>query len=51
MFRRLILENWHVIFTIFAFSVAASVHLTLSWRALRMKREQTEKLAQLPFQD
>lgn len=49
MFRRLILEDSAALFTIVAFITAVSIFVTISWRALRMKRPQLERFAQLPF--
>jgi uncharacterized membrane protein len=51
MFRRLIIEQWTVIFTLVAFSTALTIYLMFFWRALRMKRSQTEHLSRLPFVD
>jgi hypothetical protein len=51
MFRRLLLENWMLIFTLVAFVTALSVYLTIFYRALRMRRSQVEHLAHLPFED
>jgi hypothetical protein len=49
MFQRLILEDSAALFTIVAFVTAASIFVTISWRALRMKRPQLERFANLPF--
>ena len=49
MFKRLILEDSAVLFTLAAFFSAASIYLTITWRALRMKRPQLEHFEQLPF--
>ena len=51
MFRRLILEHWMSLFTLIAFSTAVSIYLTITWRALRMPREQRERFAHLPLND
>jgi hypothetical protein len=51
MFRRLLIEDWTVIFTLAAFATALSVYLTLFIRALLMRRSQTDHLASLPFAD
>lgn len=51
MFRRLLLDDWMSIFTLVAFVTALSVYLTITYRALRMRRGQVERFAQLPFQD
>ena len=49
MFQRLIFEDSAALFTIAAFVTAVSIFVTISWRALRMKRPQIERFAQLPF--
>ena len=51
MFRRLIFEDSAALFTLVAFITAASIYLTIAWRALRMKRAQLEHFANLPFAD
>ncbi len=51
MFKRLIFENWVAIFPLVAFVTAASVYLSITWRALRMKRAQIDQFANLPFND
>jgi hypothetical protein len=50
MFRRLVFENTAALFTLAAFITAVSIYLTISWRALRMKRPQVERFANLPFE-
>ncbi len=49
MFQRLLLEDSAALFTIVAFITAASIFVTISWRALRMKRPQLEHFENLPF--
>ena len=49
MFRRLIFENSAAVFTISAFITAATIYVTIAWRALRMKPAQVEQLENLPF--
>lgn len=49
MFKRLILEDSAALFTIIAFITAASIYLTISWRAFRMKRPQLARFENLPF--
>ena len=49
MFRRLVFENSAALFTIVAFITASSIYATFAWRALRMKRPQIARFAQLPF--
>jgi hypothetical protein len=50
MFRRLVFENTAALFTIAAFITAASIYVTIAWRALRMKRSQVERFENLPFE-
>ena len=49
MFKRLLLDDSAALFTISAFVFAASIYVAITWRALRMKRPQIERFAQLPF--
>jgi hypothetical protein len=49
MFTRLIYQDSAALFTIAAFSVAASIFIAVSWRALRMGRTQIERMENLPF--
>jgi hypothetical protein len=49
MFTRIIYEDWQLIFPVVALFVAATVFLTASWRTLRMKQTQIDRLAQLPL--
>lgn len=51
MFRRILLENWVMIFPLVAFITAACVYVTFTWRALRMRRPQIDHFANLPFSD
>ncbi len=51
MFRRIILDNWIMIFPLAAFITAASVYVTFTYRALRMRRSQIDHFANLPFSD
>lgn len=49
MFRRLILEDYAAICTAGAFLVAVTIFVMVAWRAVRMPREQSDHLANLPF--
>ena len=49
MFKRLILEDSTALFTLIAFITAASIYVTISWRAFRMKRPQLRRFEHLPF--
>jgi len=51
MFRRLIFDDWVVIFPLVAFITAASVYACLTWRALRMRPAQISRFSHLPFND
>ncbi len=50
MFQRLVLEDSAAVYTVAAFCVATSIFLTVAWRALRMRRAQVDRFAQLPFE-
>jgi len=50
MFQRLILQDSAAVYTIAAFSVAASIFVAVAWRALRMRRSQVDRLCRLPFE-
>lgn len=50
MFRRLVLEDSATLFTLVAFFTALTIYVTITWRALRMKRPQVTRFAELPFQ-
>ena len=49
MLRRIIYEDWQLIFPVIALAVASSIDLAAAWRASRMKPAQAERLARLPF--
>ena len=49
MFKQLQLEDSAALYTIVAFITAASIYVTISWRALRMKRPQLSHFENLPF--
>ncbi len=49
MLRRIIYEDWQLIFPVVALAVASCVYLAAAWRATRMNPTQTERLAHLPF--
>ena len=40
MFRRLVFEDSAALFTLVAFITAVSIFVSITWRALRMKRPQ-----------
>jgi hypothetical protein len=49
MFKRLILGDSATLFTLVALITAVSFFVTISWRALRMKRPQLARFENLPF--
>ena len=49
MFKRLVLEDSSSLYVIIAFATAATIFITIAWRAIRMPRAQVEHFAQLPF--
>ena len=50
MFRRIIYEDWQLIFPVVALAVASLVYLAAGWRATRMKPAESDRLANLPFE-
>jgi len=50
MFRRIIYEDWQLIFPVVAFAVASCIYLAAAWRAARMKPAESEQLARLPLE-
>ena len=50
MLRRIIYEDWQLIFPIIALAVASSIYLAAAWRASRMTSAQSERLARLPLE-
>ncbi len=51
MFRRIIYEDWQLIFPVVALAVASLVYLAAAWRATRMKPAESARLANLPFEN
>ena len=49
MFRRILIEDWTVIFTLIAFATAGSVYLAFFIKALRMQAPLQERLSRLPL--
>ena len=49
MFKRLVLEDSATLFTLVAFITAVSFFVTISWRALRMKRPQLTRFENVPL--
>lgn len=50
MFRRIIYEDWQLIFPIVALAAASCVYLAAAWGAARLKPSQSERLARLPLE-
>jgi len=50
MFQRILYEDRQLVFPIVAFTAAAAFFVVMSWRALRMKRPQVERLARMPLE-
>jgi hypothetical protein len=50
MFRRIIYEDWQLIFPVMALVVASCIYLVAGWRAARMKPAQSERLARMPLE-
>jgi len=49
MFKRLIFDDWVMIFPLVAFITAACVYGSFAYFGCRMKRSQSDHLANLPF--
>jgi hypothetical protein len=49
MFDHVVYGDSAKVITIVAFAAAFSIFVTISWRAVRMKRTQIDHLANLPF--
>jgi hypothetical protein len=50
MFRRIIYEDWQLIFPVVALAVASLVYLAAAWRAAHMKPAESKRLANLPLE-
>jgi hypothetical protein len=51
MLRRIIYEDWQLIFPIVALAVASLVYLAAAWRAALMKPAERDRLARLPLEN
>lgn len=51
MFRRIIYEDWQLVFPVMALVVATCIYVIASWRAARMKPAESKRLARLPFEN
>jgi hypothetical protein len=50
MFRRIVYEDWQLIFPVLALVVASCIYVVAGWRASRMKPVQSDRMARLPFE-
>jgi hypothetical protein len=51
MFRRIIYEDWQLIFPVIALAVASCIYLVAGWRAARMNQTESDRLARLPLEN
>ncbi len=51
MLRRIIYEDWQLIFPVVALAVASLVYLVAAWRSARMSTTQADRLARLPLEE
>jgi hypothetical protein len=51
MLRRIIYEDWQLIFPVLALLTATAIYVSAGWRAWRMRPSQAEEMARLPLQD
>lgn len=51
MFKRVILEDWHMVLPYLGFALIAGAFLVIVVRAVRIKKTEAERLAHLPLQD
>lgn len=51
MLRRIIYEDWQLIFPVVALVVASMVYVSAAWRATRMKASQVDHLSNLPLEN
>lgn len=51
MFNRVAYESWHDIVPFIAFSFTALVFLTMSVRALLLRKDKADQMSQLPLED
>jgi hypothetical protein len=49
MLRRIIYEDWQLIFPVVALAVASCIYLVAAWRATRMKPARAEQHARMPL--
>ena len=51
MFKRVILEDWQMVVPYICFALIAGVFLTAVIKAIRMKRDDIDRIASLPLKD
>lgn len=51
MLRRIIYEDWQLIFPVIALLTAAAVYAAAAWRAWRMTPQQAREQARRPLED
>ena len=51
MLRRIIYEDWQLIFPVVALAVASLVYLAAAWSAAHMKPAESDRMANLPLED
>lgn len=51
MFRRIIYEDWQLIFPVVALAVSSLVYLAAAWRAAHLKPAERDRLAHLPLDE
>ena len=51
MLRRIIYEDWQLIFPVVALAVASLIYVASAWRSFYMKPSEAERLARLPFEN
>ncbi len=50
MFRRILYEDWQLVFPVMALVVASCIYLVAGWRAARMKPAQSDRFARMPLE-
>jgi hypothetical protein len=51
MLRRILYEDWQLIFPVIALFAATAVYFAAAWRALHMTPEQAKEQASRPLED
>jgi hypothetical protein len=50
MWRRIIYEDWQLIFPVMALVVASAIYLIAGWRASRMPADDADRMERLPLE-